>query len=433
MGNDISGLVIAAPNSGSGKTVVTLGLLRALRNAGYDIAGAKGGPDFIDPAFHSSASGKPAFNLDPWAMTREQVLNIAHNNDCELLLVETMMGLFDGAVDGTGSGADLARILGAPILLVVDCASQSHSIAALVEGFANHREDVEICGLLLNKVGSERHEGMLREALAPLGIAVMGVIKRDDALSLPSRHLGLVQAGEIDQLETFFNKAAEQIERQCNLDAIADMFSPLARNTNRVHARQTPPGQRISIAKDAAFSFTYPHQLKSWRDAGAQLSFFSPLADEGPSQDSDFIYLPGGYPELHCGGISAAQNFHGAMRRAAEYGARIYGECGGYMVLGEALVDKQGVSHQMLGLLDVTTSFASRKLHLGYRKLEAKCGFWLGQNFRAHEFHYSTIVTERGEALFCAHDAQAVTLGDMGLRKDNVAGSYMHLISAGVA
>lgn len=419
-------IVIAAPSSGSGKTLITLALLRALKNFGIDVCAAKAGPDYIDPSFHAAACGNSSVNLDPWAMTENRLKALASGQNGDLLIVEAMMGLFDGAADGSGSAADLAVSLGAPVLLVVDAAKQSHSIAALAQGFANHRPDVNVAGVILNKVGSARHETILRHALGAINMPVFGVVYRDDNLLLPERHLGLVQAVEQNTLESFIENAAQIIALSCDLEAIENCAVDL--KYTQCLQGLVPIGQRIAIAKDEAFSFIYPHLISDWQRKGAEISFFSPLENEPPNKDADAVYLPGGYPELHAEKISSAVNFHVGMKMAADVGKVIYGECGGYMVLGQGIEDKNGKAHKMLELLNLQTSFAKRKLHLGYRKIEAIGAFPFGNKFSAHEFHYTSAIKEEGEALFYARDALDVDLGKIGLRDGTIMGSYMHII-----
>ncbi|WP_420962839.1 cobyrinate a,c-diamide synthase [Brucella sp. IR073] len=446
----MKGFLIAAPSSGSGKTTVTLGLLRALKERGVALAPGKAGPDYIDPAFHAAASGAPCFNLDPWAMRPDLLSALASRMTTgdKLLVAEAMMGLFDGAIDGTGSAADLAVHLGLPVILVVDCSRQSQSVAALVRGFRDFRPNILIAGLVLNRVGSARHEAMLRAALEPLGICVLGVIPRDEKLALPERHLGLVQAGEHGDLEAFIAHAGrvmgerldlkhiEDIARQAHTDpapAGVPRLPPFGQNAMILSERSTfpdhAPGQHIAVARDDAFAFSYTHILDGWRRRGAALSFFSPLADEAPDTQADAIYLPGGYPELHGGRLASASTFREGLRQAAAKGITIYGECGGYMVLGEGLEDAEGRRHEMLGLLPLETSFARRKLHLGYRKLTPLAGSPWQMPLRGHEFHYASIVREgAAQRLFRVADALDEDLGEAGLRVGSVAGSYMHVI-----
>ena len=428
----MSGLLIAAPSSGAGKTTVTLGLLRALHKKGIALAPGKAGPDYIDPAFHAAASGETCLNFDPWAMRPELLLANAalHRSGGRTLVVEAMMGLFDGAADGTGSPADLAATLGLSVVLVVDCAKMSHSVAALVSGFANFRVDTRIAGVILNRVGSDRHEAMLRFALDSIRMPIFAVVRSDTGLGLPERHLGLVQAGEHAALEEFIEHAAAAVAADCDLALLMRAAKQVPDRASDANiARLAPLGQRIAVARDLAFAFCYEHMLLGWRRRGAEIRFFSPLADEAPPADSDAIYLPGGYPELHAGTLAAADTFRAALVEAAARGVRIFGECGGYMTLGDCLIDGVGAEHRMLGLLPLTTSFRERKRHLGYRKVKPLAGAFFDSPMTAHEYHYATIVSE-GEAdrLFDVADALDAPLGKVGLQRGSVAGSFMHLI-----
>ncbi len=431
------GFLIAAPHSGSGKTTITLGLLRALRNKGVALGPAKAGPDFIDPAFHTAASGSACVNLDPWAMRHGLIQDLAARQaEKGLLVVEAMMGLFDGAADGSGAASDVAVALNLPVVLVVDAARQSHSIAALVRGFRDHRTDVSIAGVVLNRVGSLRHETMLREALAGISVPVLGVVGRDEKLALPSRHLGLVQAKEIDALETFIDHAAAAVGDQLDLDRLTSLELASIKPGGVCTLR--PPGQRIAVARDIAFAFSYPHLLCGWQEQGASLSFFSPLDNEAPDSDADAVFLPGGYPELHAQQLAANRIFLDGLRRAATSGAFVYGECGGYMVLGEKLIDAEGQHHKMANLLPLVTSFETRNLHLGYRLAKPLSSLPFADEsepvFTVHEFHYSTAVREGNvDPLFKVEDARGQDLGLSGMRVGGVAGSYMHLIDRRIA
>ena len=417
--------LVGAPSSGAGKTTITLGLLRALRRRGVGVSSAKAGPDYIDPAFHAAASGAPCVNLDPFAMRGDLLRDLAGRGR-QGLIVEGMMGLFDGAADGSGSAADLAALLSLPAVLVVDCARQSHSVAALVRGFATHRDDIAVAGLILNRVASPRHERLLREALAPLGLPILGALPPRADLALPERHLGLVQAGEHAGLDDFLERAADWIDAGIDLSALPSGSRPQA---SAAAVPLAPLGQRIAVARDEAFAFAYPHLLDGWRTAGADISFFSPLADEAPDAEADAVYLPGGYPELHAGRLSGAAKFHAGMKAAAGRDALIYGECGGYMMLGESLEDGEGRMHAMLGLLPLQTSFRTRQRHLGYRRMRPLGDLPWTQDLVGHEFHYATIVSE-GDAdrLFEAEDAIGTELGALGLRVGRTMGSFCHVI-----
>jgi cobyrinic acid a,c-diamide synthase len=431
------GLIIAAPASGSGKTTVTLALLRRFRRDGVAVASFKIGPDYIDPGFHAAASGRDCPNLDPWAMRPATVARLLRSvqDGAELVLGEGVMGLFDGAVDGTGSTADVAALTGWPVVLVVDVRGQAASAAALLRGFAGHRADVHVAGVIFNRVGGPAHAALLRRAVAPLGIPVLGCLPRSDDLTLPERHLGLVPAGERADLAAFLERAAERVAEHLDLPALRALATPprLPPEGGRGEAEGLPPlGQRIAVARDAAFAFAYPALLEGWRAAGAEIRFFSPLADEAPAVDADAVYLPGGYPELHAGRLTGNAAFLDGLRGAAARGATVFGECGGYMVLGAGLVDAEGRRHAMAGLLPLETSFAERRLHLGYRqaRLSGACALGAaGQGFRGHEFHYASILDEgSGEPLFDCRDAAGRALGPAGRRRGAVFGSFVHLI-----
>lgn len=422
------GLVIAAPASGSGKTLLTLALLRALKNRGLAVAGAKSGPDYIDPKFHEAACGQPSINLDAWAMPAAQLAHLAAGQPGDLLIVEGAMGALDGAgPDGSGSVAELATTLGLPLILVLDVARQGHSAALPVAGLRSLKPDLPLAGVILNRVGSPRHEAMARTALGATGIPVLGAIARDASLAMPERHLGLVQAGEHTDLDAFLDNAAAIAGDSIDLDALVAAAAPLSGPGSATYL--PPLGQRMAIARDIAFSFSYPHLLQGWRAQGADLSFFSPLADEPPAPHADAVFLPGGYPELHGDVLSNASQFKAGIRIAAQAGTPVYGECGGYMVLGNRLVDAQGKPHEMLGLLPVETSFADRKLSLGYRRFTPLGGAPWSTALLGHEFHYSTVVSETGaDRLFEATDAFGEELPPMGLRSGSVSGSFAHII-----
>lgn len=384
----MSGLLLAAPSSGAGKTTITLGLLRALKNRGLPLASAKSGPDYIDPRFHEAASGLPCLNLDAWAMSPARIRALAGPAP---LLVEGAMGLFDGAPpDNKGASADIAHILDLPVILIIDAARMSGSVAALALGFANFDPKINVAGVILNNVGSPRHEAMLRRALAPTNLTVFGALHRQTDLHHPSRHLGLVQASEHDDLDKYLDRAAALVEQALDIEAIYALAQ--GPSTPQSSAKTlTPPAQHICVAKDAAFAFIYPHILQDWRANGAEITFVSPLADE-KIPPCDFVFLSGGYPELHAEQLANSHQFFASLR-ATE--ATIYGECGGYMALGDGLVDATGKRHQMAGLLRLETSYKRRKLHLGYRDLQGNTPLLSGR-WKGHEFHYATTLSAHG-------------------------------------
>jgi cobyrinic acid a,c-diamide synthase len=434
------GLIIAAPRSGSGKTMLTLGLLRACRNAGHSVVGAKCGPDYIDPGFHAAASGKPCVNLDSWAMSPPllRALACSASESADYILCEGVMGLFDGVpaeAGRSGSTADDAAALGWPVVLIIDIAGQSQSAAAIVKGCASFDPCIEIAGVVLNRVASERHRLLVSQAIEAAGFRVFGALPRHEKLKLPERHLGLVQAAETDGLEAMLDGIAKFVVQRTDLPAILSC----AREgevpaSGKVMPALPPPEQQIAVAKDEAFSFFYPHILTCWRKAGAEISFFSPLANEPPPNHCGFCWLPGGYPELHAERLAAAERFLGGLRSFAET-RPVHGECGGYMVLGQRMTDQQGRAHRMAGLLDVSTSFVNPKLHLGYRQARLAEAHSLGAKaalLRGHEFHYATIAASpaRDEPFAFVRDAYGGHERAEGGRRGQITGSFFHVIAA---
>jgi len=432
------GLILAAPASGSGKTLLASGLLRHLRDRGMRVAAAKAGPDYVDPTFHEAASGAASLNLDIWAMrpaTLEGLVG-ALEMAADFVLCEGVMGLFDGTgPDGeVGSTAELARLTGWPVVLVVDARHQGASAAALVAGFARHDPDVPLAGIIFNRVAGTRHRAVLERAMARHlpHLPCFGAVLQDPDLVLPERHLGLVPAGEEVAAEVIIARAAQAVAAGLDIDRLVALARSAKLDGAAPVVPLAPLGQRIAVARDDAFRFTYPAILEGWRRQGAELSFFSPLADEMPGPAADAVYLPGGYPELHAGRLAAAAHFLAGLRRAAASGTAVYGECGGYMVLGETLTDGEGQAHRMAGLLPLRTSFAERRLHLGYRAATLLAAGPLGPagaRFRGHEFHYATTVSASADApLFTLSDASGRDLGASGLRRGSVVGSFIHLI-----
>ncbi len=425
------GWILAAPGSNAGKTLVSAALLRLMRREGLQAAPFKVGPDYIDPGFLSAAAGSVCRNLDPWAMGPARLGQLLRDQAGSRFLIEGVMGLFDGAVSGDGSTADLAAALNLPVVLVINAKGQGASVAALAQGFANFRADVAVAGVIFTQVGSPRHRKLLYDACAGVGIRVFGALASDPALTLRQRHLGLVQAGERADLDRLLDHAAEVLSRDLDFAALQQIGAAPVFETSAAPDPIPPLGQHIAVARDIAFGFCYPHVLGDWRTKGARISFFSPLADENPALDADAVYLPGGYPELHAGALAANENFLDGLRNAAKRGAGILGECGGYMVLGQGVVDADGERHAMAGLLALETTFAKRSLHLGYRqmRLQADCCLGpAGAAYRGHEFHYASIARETGDRLFTVRDALGQQEDQVGLRSGKVLGSFIHLI-----
>ena len=429
------GLLISAPSSGTGKTTVMLGLLRALADDGLAVQPFKSGPDYIDPAFHQAASGRASFNLDTWAMGPTLLDAVsAKAQSAEICVGEGSMGLYDGVAtrgqSGFGTSAETALRMGWPVVLVIDVGGQAQSAAATALGFRSYNPDLPFAGVILNRVASPRHDRLTRLGMDRAGIEVLGSLPRRGDLALPERHLGLIQAVEHPDLDAAIAGYAAFLRENVDLDLIRARAAGHA--TPPDGPLPKPPAQRIALARDEAFSFTYPHLLEGWRAAGAEILPFSPLADEAPDASADLVWLPGGYPELHAGRLAAAETFRTALRRHAET-KPVHGECGGYMALGDALIDKEGTRHQMAGLLGLVTSYEKRKFHLGYRRavLDAALpGHAPGTALRGHEFHYSTILDQPDAPLAQVADADGNPVPETGSVRGHVTGTFFHLITA---
>jgi len=430
-------LIIGAPRSGSGKTSVTIGLLRAFQRRGIKVRGIKTGPDYIDPGFHEAATRLPGLNLDSWAMAPDLLRHLARGQaeDADLILIESAMGLFDGILGEpgrSGAASDLARLFGLPVLLVLDVSGQSQTAAAVACGFMHYDPTVKMAACVLNRAGSERHRKLSGDAISAIGLPVVGTILRDPTLTLPERHLGLVQASEHPQMDAHIDRLADAMERALDLDAIFEAARPFHIPSGTTEKALPPPGQRIALAEDAAFTFLYPHIKREWQAMGAEIIRFSPLADEAPPADCDVCWLPGGYPELHAGRLAAADTFKTGLKTFSQT-KPVHGECGGYMVLGERLEDADGVSHTMTGLLSHSTSFSKRKMNLGYRQArlmrESAIGK-IGDVVRGHEFHYARVI-EAGtdQPLAMIADGRGDEIGPSGGFRGRVTGTFFHAIA----
>ncbi|MFT8481434.1 MAG: cobyrinate a,c-diamide synthase [Gluconobacter cerinus] len=429
-------IMIAAPRSGGGKTTATLGILSALRARNIEIQAAKTGPDYIDPAFHEVVTGRSSLNLDSWVMTPELLESMLARaaEGADLLVVESAMGLFDGLLgpaDARGAPSDIAARFGIPVILVLDVSGQGQSAAAIAHGFATLDPALHVAGVILNQVASPRHLAMAREAILAAGIPVLGAYMRDTTLKLPERHLGLVQAREQDTLKDLLVSLRERTEGSLDLDAVMAAAKPLNVQDHGCVAI-SPPGQKIAVADDAAFSFLYGHVAQSWKNAGAELVPFSPLADQGPDEDCDVCWLPGGYPELHAAQLAVSRHFQSRLVKFSET-RPVHGECGGFMALGEFLEDANGVTHKMVGLLGHGTSFAKRKMNLGYREaiLATDCALGpKGSIFRGHEFHYARVIQAgTDEPLATLRDGYGNDLGLAGGCRGLVSGSFFHVMA----
>lgn len=431
----MDGLILAATASGSGKTIIGLGVLAALKQQGVSVAAAKIGPDYIDPGFHSMALGdqQACVNLDAFAMGTGLLRRLATDGAADIRIIEGVMGVMDG---GVASTAQVATRLSLPVVLILDVTGQGETAAVLAVGIkqALSQQGVDLAGVIVNRCRSQRHKDIVAAALAAAGIAMLGCLPDSPNLVIPARHLGLQQAQELQAtgaLAELVAAARDLVSQHIDLAGLLAVARPLSPAVKTKQPPAVPPlGSRIAIAHDAAFGFAYAHVLADWRRGGVAILPFSPLADEAPDKQADAVYLPGGYPELHLPHLAQQQRFMAGLRHAAKGGAWVYGECGGYMALGQAIIDKAGKQHSMAGLLDCVTDFSQPKLHLGYRRLKRLAAVPLPKLARGHEFHYTSTRHAVGDALFQAADKNGESLGAIGLCQGKVFGSYAHIIAA---
>lgn len=430
----IRACVIAGTHSGCGKTTAALALMAALRRRGLVVQPFKAGPDFIDPGHHETVTGRPSHNLDGWIMGRDGVLDVfrRYAADADVAVVEGVMGLFDGfsGADEDGSTAQLAKWLDAPVVLVADARSMARSAAALVKGYAEFDPDLRVAGVLFNRIGSDNHRSLIEEAMTGLPkMAALGFLARDESLALPSRHLGLVTAGDHALDREAVDRLANWLEAGCNAGRVAN----LAADAPCAPPDGTPapePDVRLGLARDEAFCFCYHENLRLLRAAGAELVTFSPLADEALPPDLDGLYLPGGYPELHAGRLAGNARLRADIRAFCASGRPVYAECGGFMYLMESLTDAQGTAHPMVGALPLAAAMGDRFRALGYREVVTNRPTPLGPAWtmlRGHEFHYSSIATAGDvEAAYKVMDRKGWTGAREGFLCGNTLGTYVH-------
>jgi cobyrinic acid a,c-diamide synthase len=426
-------------HSGCGKTTVSLGLMAALARRGLRVAAFKVGPDFIDPGHHARITGSPSRNLDGWMLSRPYNLEAFRKSaaEADVAVVEGVMGLYDG-YDGkteNGSTAQMAKWLGLPVILVVDARSMARSAAALVQGFANFDPAVTFAGVVFNHLGSLRHLGLLREALAgAVQVPCLGGLLREEAITIPERHLGLVTPEEHPLDAAAVGRLADRIEEAIDLDQLLSRLPEITAPKAAAAAGATRPigPVRIGVARDPAFCFYYPDNLELLEESGAQLLFFSPAQDASPPSDLDGIYLGGGYPELFAGQLAANASMRHHIQDHSRAGMPIYAECGGFMYLGRELQDQEGRRFPMAGCFPFHTRMLPRLKALGYREVRLTRPTILGESgavMRGHEFHYSEMLpgppaTEAVYRVAGRDGAQVTTEGHL-LRR--TLGSYIHL------
>ncbi|MEL6381530.1 MAG: cobyrinate a,c-diamide synthase [Cyanobacteria bacterium J06626_18] len=436
----MGGLIIAGDRSGTGKTTVTLAVLSALRARGTAVQPFKVGPDYIDPMFHRAITGRPSYNLDP-VLTSEAYVQWCfqqHSATAPYAVVEGVMGLFDGA-GGTdwASTAHIARLLECPVLLVVDCARLSRSLAAIVHGYKTLDPQVNIAGVVLNRVGSDRHLAMLKAAIASIQVPVLGVLRRNDAITLPDRHLGLVPTDELSDLPERFRHLATLGQRCFDWEQLEMLLgSPLPSFEKGGGNSRGDRGDpiRIGLARDRAFNFYYEDNLEILANLGAELVPFSPLAENTLPPELSGLYLGGGFPEMFAEALSQNEPMRQAIAQQLAMGLPTYAECGGLMYLCQKLVDFEGRSWPMVSAIPAATKMTG-KLTLGYRRVTAKQASPLttaGQQFWGHEFHRSTLEPASPEPLYTLAaypllGEEAMPLRAEGWGSETIHASYVHV------
>ncbi|MDR3580862.1 MAG: cobyrinate a,c-diamide synthase [Oryzomonas sp.] len=442
--------LIAAPQSGSGKTTVTLAVMAAFRRRGMTVAPFKCGPDFIDPGYHRLAAGRPSVNLDGWMCPEAFVADTfrLHAADADVAVVEGVMGLFDGIGSASmeGSSAQVAAVCGLPVVLVVNARGMAASAAALVKGFAGYDERVRVAGVIFNNVGSDSHCELLRQSLATAlpELTVFGCIPRDDSLGIPSRHLGLVTVEDYQPAPDYLERLAALAENNLDLDGLAQIQIPpdppfLKGGEKPIQASGVIKGVlggispvRIAVARDAAFCFVYEDNLRLLREAGAEVVAFSPLDDAGLPAGIHGIYLPGGYPELYAGRLAANSAMKAAVRNAVEACMPVYAECGGFIYLTRGMEAGDGApSADFVGIFPVRARMLPKRKALGYRQVEFGSYYGdtaAGGSARGHEFHYSEIGAMPDDMERCYRvSRQGLELDSEGYRYRNCLASYIHL------
>ncbi|MDB9315338.1 cobyrinate a,c-diamide synthase [Spirulina sp. CS-785/01] len=441
------GLIIAGERSGVGKTTITLALLSFLARQRERVQSFKVGPDYIDPMFHREITRRPCRNLDPVLTSPEYVQTCysRHSRGMDAVVVEGVMGLFDGVPlqenTAYASTAHIAKLLHLPVVLVIDCSRLSGSVAAIVQGYATLDPAVTLAGVVLNRVGSDRHLTLLQNALESRSIPILGVFYRNPAISLPDRHLGLIPTDELSPLHPFFDQLADLAQTSFNWEKLTPLLSPSSveqgtKNPPPITKNQKPTtNPRIAVAKDQAFNFYYQDNLDLLQDYGAELVFWSPLTDTTLPPNTHGLYLGGGFPEIFAEALEANETARSSLYHAIQDGLPTYGECGGLMYLCNALVDLNGDSWNMVGSLPTTTQMQKR-LTLGYRHATVKEPspvVQVGQRFWGHEFHHSTLTQPPQIPLYSltSYRPDSPQYAE-GWTLNNVHASYLHLHWGGI-
>lgn len=434
-------IVVAAVSSGGGKTTVVTGLLSALRQKGLKVQSYKVGPDYIDPGYHRLASGYPAHNLDSWLMPEDKLreIFIRTSKEADISVVEGVMGLYDGGRSGVSSTAEIAKLLDAPVVLVIDAKSMGASAAAIALGFREYDPQVKLAGVILNRLGSDTHRLMIEKAMQEIGIPVLGAIKRDDSLAMPERHLGLLPVEENQRELEAVEAIGRAVVSQTDLVSIIRLADKagemeLADDSNAV--TEDDKIVTIAVARDDAFSFYYPESLRILEKSGARIILFSPLKDK-KLPFCDGVILGGGFPEMFAEALRCNYTMLESIKNAAESGMPIYSECGGFMYLTQAMIDFDGIEHTMAGVLPCRVQMNKKLQMVGYVSVEMNTDTVLGPKgtrLHGHEFHFSSeIIPEKDcrDRAFTFTRMRNNAVYQAGYAWKNVLGSYLHLHFAG--
>jgi len=414
-------LIISAPNSNAGKTTTTLGLLRLFKRKNSVVQPFKVGPDYIDPKFHQLACNKVGVNLDLFMMTQDQINNSLqfYGQDADINCIEGVMGLFDGAKKDQGSTAEMAKKLKTPVLMVIDAKAVAYSVAPLIQGFINFDKDVEIMGVVFNRVGSERHYTMLKEACEDISVHCFGYLANLKNIEIPSRHLGL-NIQEIEKFDVIIDQIADELEKTVDWKAILEASKEIIPTTASAKKTNLTKNIKFAVAKDAAFNFIYPQNIAAMQELG-DVEFFSPIEDS-KIPDCDFIYFPGGYPESYLEELSTNKKMLLSIKEFAQNNGQIYAECGGMMYLGKAIISENNKPFEMVNYFDFEATIADKKLHLGYRTSTLN-----NRVFKGHEFHYSSLINNNETAINATiTNARDGNTSTKIYKKNNVMASYVH-------
>ncbi|WHY73775.1 cobyrinate a,c-diamide synthase [Fictibacillus enclensis] len=429
-------IVIAGTGSGVGKTTLTIGLMSALQQRGYEVQGFKCGPDYIDPTYHTAVTGRVSRNLDSWMLSENVVKEVFKRGSggADISIIEGVMGFYDGKdpKSNRGSTAEIGMITESPVLLVVNCASMARSAAAIVKGFQMLAEGPNIVGVIANQVGSKGHFELVKTAIEQeCQVPVIGYLERNEELYIPERHLGLIPSIERGDLDPFFQKLGELVEATIDLDHLMKVAEAppieLEAKDSLFQKRETEP-VKIAVAKDAAFNFYYQENLDLLEAYGAKLQFFSPLNGETVPQDAQGLYLGGGFPEEFAPELAEQTAVRASVQEAIKRGVPTLAECGGFMYLTEELETSEGEVHQMAGIIPGRAVMHTKRVALGYREIKGKPSNYLlkeNEAAKGHEFHYSTFQAE--EEIPYAFETKGMRgAKDEGYMKGNLIAGYTH-------